>query len=254
VKNTKVIYEMQFVEQDPNLSFWVSGETISNTALYLISTFVPFAYILFLVFILLHGKSWKLRFIVFVWYTMGLIEIIFMTTALFETVKLVTGKLRPNFFAYCNYAGYKDALITGNWTYYYNNTSPGHFGSLSKCMANTADFQDSRKSFLSGHGSISFCGMLYTALLASSPFHPDAWYYQLRFLAFIPPLYLSSWIGITRIQDKQHYTEDVLAGALLGIFVAWWNFTTIQVEINKLKIKEAQTMDITLADFNKAPS
>jgi len=118
-------------------------------------------------------------------------------------------------------------------------------------MADPADFQDSRKSFLSGHAAISFCGMLYTSLLASSGFwDPKVWYYRLRVFVFIPPLYLSSWIGITRIQDKEHYTEDVLAGALLGMFVAWWNFTAIKAEIDQLKISPSKGSDITLSGRN----
>jgi len=249
-RSTKVIYEMQFFERDPNLSYWVHDEQVPVWQLYFFSILIPSVYILFLVLFLLRAKPFKLRLIVLLWYAVGLLQTIFMTTSLFNTIKFVTGKLRPNFFGLCNYAGYQDAWNSGDWTYYNNNTVAGQVGSFSKCLAGSADFQDSRKSFLSGHAAISFCGMLYTSLLASSAFHPQAWYYKLRFLVFIPPLYFSSWIGITRIQDKEHYTEDVLAGALLGMFVAWWNFTTIQTEIEKLEIKRPKDPDITLAERN----
>jgi len=252
-RNTKVIFEMQFVERDPNISFWVNegSDQVPVWMLYFLSIFIPSVYILFVVIFLMRGKSSKVRFFAFLWYSVGLLETIFMTMSFFNTFKFITGKLRPNFFALCNYAGYLDALNSGNYTSYYSNTSPGQFGTFSKCLADPADFQDSRKSFLSGHAAISFCGMFYTSLLASSGFwNPKVWWYHLRVLVFIPPLYLSSWIGITRIQDKEHYTEDVLAGALLGIFVAWWNFTAIKAETDQLKIGPSKGSDITLSGRN----
>jgi len=166
---------------------------------------------------------------------LGLLLDIFITTALFNTFKIITGKLRPNFFAVCNYAGYADAFNSGNFVSYFNATSPDNFGSISRCLGAYADVEDSRKSFLSGHAAVSFCGMFYTSLLITSGFLPGTWYYPFRFLACIAPLYLSSWIAITRIQDKEHFTEDVVAGALLGIFVAYSVWHMVKSELDKLK-------------------
>lgn len=51
-----------------------------------------------------------------------------------NVVKVFVGRKRPNFFAFCNYKGYRDALQSGNFTLYDSLTVAGHPGSLEYCL------------------------------------------------------------------------------------------------------------------------
>ena len=68
-------------------------------------------------------------------------------------------------------------------------------------------------SFPSGHSSISF---------TSAEFIREryGWNYG------IPAFLAASFVGYSRVESKEHYTRDVIAGAIIGIGSSWL-FTTI---------------------------
>ncbi|GAA5912428.1 phosphatase PAP2 family protein [Sporobolomyces salmoneus] len=125
-----------------------------------------------------------------------------------EFLKNQVGRLRPSFFARCNYdETTKTCLAVGE-----------HAISLLK---------DGRKSFPSGHSSTSFQGLFFLTLFlagkngafAISTPYPRSTPFQSRFLRLsicIAPLFLASWICITRLQDHWHHPTDVLAGGTIG--------------------------------------
>ena len=53
------------------------------------------------------------------------IKVILIMLISFLNSKTFCGRKRPNFFALCNYKGYKTALATGNFTYYNSVTVAG---------------------------------------------------------------------------------------------------------------------------------
>jgi membrane-associated phospholipid phosphatase len=73
-------------------------------------------------------------------------------------------------------------------------------------------------SFPSGHSSASF---------ASAEFIREryGWNYG------IPAYLAASFVGYSRVESKEHYTRDVIAGALIGIGSSWL-FTTPDKEWN----------------------
>lgn len=51
-----------------------------------------------------------------------------------EFLKVFEGRKRPNFYAMCNYHGYRDALTSGNYDAYLAATEPGRPGSMANCL------------------------------------------------------------------------------------------------------------------------
>lgn len=128
----------------------------------------------------------------------------------------------------CNYAGYGDALKSGNLTAYWAATTPGVFGSLDNCLATQANVWEGQKSFPSGHSSMSFGGMLFTTLYLRAAFG-IANNVHVTFPAIIAacPLIVSSWVAISRVRDRWHNPDDIAVGSLIGIgsaLVAWWHY------------------------------
>jgi len=138
----------------------------------------------------------------------------FVTNIITDILKNVTGVLRPNFFAYCNYNGYNDAIISGNFTNYNLKSEFGRIGSFSKCYNYNNDVL---RSFPSGHASVSFVCMTITSIIISYMSFYVSNNYNIVFSSLF--LILSSWISWTRVQDYKHHTIDIVTGAIIGMIV-----------------------------------
>jgi len=113
--------------------------------------------------------------------------------------KKVTGRPRPNCLAYGEY-----------------NAATGQF------QAPEHTVWDAFESFPSGHSSAAFNVLLYCSLymvqrfkIAADPLN-SGWKIVLSSL----PTLVAFWVGITRIRDYWHNTEDVLGGAAVGSLFA----------------------------------
>jgi len=165
--------------------------------------------------------------------------------ALFITVLLknFVGRLRPNFFAMCNYKGYRDAL-SGNDTLYLSLTTAGAVGSLDHCWeTDIAKIHEAQYSFPSGHASFAFAGLTFLTFFL---FHVAPRYFKLmnsksviRFLPFKITILLVLFISAaviagTRTRDYWHNFDDILAGSVIGFacasFAFWVNHERIQHE------------------------
>lgn len=117
-----------------------------------------------------------------------------------EFIKRYAGYLRPNFYELCQY----DV-------------------DLMACTAE--DYADGRKSFPSGHSSLSFCAMTCVALYLAG---------KVQVLASIPtlgkkvsfllsvgiPLFVAAWVAASRVRDNYHHPADVVGGAVIGMTCA----------------------------------
>jgi hypothetical protein len=77
---------------------------------------------------------------------------------------------------------------------------------------------DDRKSFFSGHASLTLAATTYTALYLRDHVFPSfegpaAWLEAPTYAALIA---LSIWVPYTRVQDNMHHGSDVITGALVG--------------------------------------
>ncbi|XP_030031137.2 phospholipid phosphatase 5-like [Manduca sexta] len=115
-----------------------------------------------------------------------------------ETVKLIVGRPRPDYFYRC----YPD----GNMK--------------SHCK----DVIEGRKSFPSGHSSFSFCslGFLSMWLCGKLGVFSRSRGHGYRIVTCLVPLVIGGAVAISRWCDNHHHWEDILAGVLLGFALAYF--------------------------------
>jgi hypothetical protein len=129
-------------------------------------------------------------------------------------IKHYVGRLRPIFFAKCEFSFTEDC--TGSQYHYL------------------------RESFPSGHSSNAMCAMLFVTLYllgkvgpASSPIYtrllPQP-FGSIRFGPFLKwlatvPVWLAVAVAASRVHDNWHHPSDVIAGCVLGAGVAafWYS-------------------------------
>ncbi|KAJ3108387.1 hypothetical protein HDU97_001512 [Phlyctochytrium planicorne] len=136
------------------------------------------------------------------------------------------GRLRPDFLSRCQYST-----------------------ELMACTGDAAKVEDGRKSFPSGHASYSFAGCTFLtvhllSLLEVWPVVTGSMKFDIkgvllpggptrgmprdypatgrtwRFAVAFLPLFLSGYIGISRLQQYIHHPTDVLAGSIIGALIA----------------------------------
>jgi len=117
---------------------------------------------------------------------LGLFTSISMTYLITTVVKLLTGRPRPDF-------------------------------------NNRVTIADARMSFPSGHASFSFCAMVFVSLYLAGKlkiyrYHSGS--LVLKGLAVFSPLFISTFVAISRTMDYHHDFADILAGSLLGTGIA----------------------------------
>ncbi|EEH55977.1 uncharacterized protein MICPUCDRAFT_65370 [Micromonas pusilla CCMP1545] len=140
----------------------------------------------------------------------------------YNGLKAFVGRLRPNFFAACDYKGYATAMATGDYASY--------------LAATTAGADEASLSFPSGHAALSFVAATYTAMALSEGFgrgvcrrgaSETAEGRGLRGLlpngvspasaASCLTFAFASYVAASRITDYKHRPADVLAGAAIGV-------------------------------------
>jgi len=221
-------YHAYFVERDPSLSYPFMKPAISDGTLIVISLVIPFVIILALQlstkFLKYEHEQKLLDFFVS---QAGLIQSFGITFFLSNALKLIFGRKRPNFFAYCDYKGFRTAMSTGNFTDYNSQTIPGNPGSEMYCSADLGDLLDSQFSFPSSHSSLSFAGLGYLSYFIHMLFFTHRTkkdWFHLKTIVFIFPLFSAVVVCATRTRDYYHNFDDILAGAVLGFLIASFIF------------------------------
>ncbi|KFM23428.1 Lipid phosphate phosphatase 2 [Auxenochlorella protothecoides] len=130
-----------------------------------------------------------------------------ITGLITNLIKLNVARPRPDFVARCWPGGATPAF-----------TSLG----VPLCSAAALDWEEGLKSFPSGHTAWSSAGLGYASLWLLGALRCfDGAARPARLAVALLPLALAGWVGMTRLQDCWHHTEDVLAGLGLGLAVAW---------------------------------
>ena len=132
-----------------------------------------------------------------------------LTNLATEALKLYVGHFRPFFFDKCQ----PDATYE-------------------TC---TEDATSARKSFPSGHASMSFCGLLLLTLYVQRFWGVDAVrrsdnkssksaLYRARFISMLSllPMALAAFFAASRIVDNKHFPADVVAGSVLGASLSYF--------------------------------
>ena len=160
-----------FVERDPQLAYPAHPSTVSNTHLVLTGCVLPF--------VLIFGlAAWAHTRVgadaAVVWWThqsFALANALLVAVGTFNAGKAYVGRLRPNFFAACDYKGYAAALAEFQevgassplYAVYLAATEPGAVGDRAECRAAVSETDEASLSFPSGHAAIAFAGMTRAA-------------------------------------------------------------------------------------------
>jgi len=166
----------------------------------------------------------------------GAVQALCLTMGTYNGLKAFVGRLRPNFFAACDYKGYATAMATGDYASYLAATTAGAVGDRAHCLANEAATDEASLSFPSGHAALSFVAATYTAMALSEGFgrgvcrrgaSETAEGRGLRGLlpngvspasaASCLTFAFASYVAASRITDYKHRPADVLAGAAIGV-------------------------------------
>lgn len=103
-------------------------------------------------------------------------------------IKNIIGRLRPDFLQRCN-------PITGSV--------------LTVCTGNARLIAEGRRSFPSGHTSLSFASLGYISIFLAGQLRIfDGQGYVFKFVTAVSPILFATIIGLSRIMDYRHHWED----------------------------------------------
>jgi len=208
---------------DPSLSYPHQVETVSAALLFFFAVGVPL--ITFGIFFWLRRGSSHVHS---EYHNLLLAFCLCVILDLLATdcIKKLTGRPRPNFFALTGWQWHETAPGNGVWGPSDDSTE--------------SSVREAYQSFVSGHTSLSFAGLLFLAQFLFQQLSPLSPLHIAHSIAvdrkrlsqlsrinnlpslFVPflPIALAAWIGLTRIRDYWHFCEDVLGGAMVGTFFA----------------------------------
>lgn len=133
---------------------------------------------------------------------LGLLESVVFTVLTTNSFKILIGRPRPYFAAVC------EGYISGSTTV---------------CSGNAHEVNEARKSFPSGHSSLSFATAVYLmgyigAKLRLGKLETNGVTWRIV-VTFIPAL-LAGLVAASRTIDYHHHFSDVIGGSVLGTFIA----------------------------------
>lgn len=216
-------YHRYFSERDPTLSYpYVISVQVPTWLLFFLAWFVPMLVIFIAQMLLLKrfgDVSRNHKVAKFFLAQLVLFQALGLTLFLTSLSKVFFGRQRPNFYAFCDYKGYRSAVETGDFTEYFSLTTPGVQGDISYCLASAGDIKESMFSHPSGHASLSFCGLgflslfLHHMLLSHRPTKRN---HLWKAIVFAVPMFVAIIVAATRTRDYWHNYDDTIMGALLG--------------------------------------
>jgi diacylglycerol diphosphate phosphatase/phosphatidate phosphatase len=148
---------------------------------------------------------------------LALVLSLLVTGFLTEWVKVTVGRLRPDFLSRC------DPVVPSNLPLTTGGSSLWLGGA---CRGSERLVMDGRKSFPSGHSSLSFAGLGFISLYLIGQWRlmavqdgasasPWSW------MVVSGPLATALFVAMSRIVDYRHHWQDVTVGSLLGIIVTF---------------------------------
>lgn len=220
-------YQNVFFINDPEISYPTKTETFPNALLYVFGVALPIV----AVWVIALARKSMLEFHMA---SLGIAFALTLTVLITEGLKNYMGGLRPDFLARCQPNWSLVSAQLANGTAQTVNlggvpAGPAQMFDGSICTGNVKTINEGRKSFPSGHASISFTSLVFVSLYASTALgvynRPDRRPTSLLFFAIaLIPIVLAIFIAFSRIIDYRHHPWDVFWGSALGIVVAIWSY------------------------------
>jgi len=222
-----------FVEGDPALSYpFVEDIDVQMPIWLLLSLTLALPFPIFAVFHLAIfgkcsiGKRIHPRLIITILYfLLSFLVAIFITQA----IKHYEGRLRPDFYAMCNYKNYRTAIKscdsgTGTWWacaeshgYIIEKGAPGNFDD---CLDQN-ELGQARSSYPSGHASLPAANLGFLAIFFYFSFTgPELWSDILKLLLPATCIWGAIMIAASRPKDYWHNFSDINAGMAIGFSAA----------------------------------
>lgn len=214
-------YRRGFFCNDESISYPYLGDSVSSPVLFAVVLLVPLVVIVAVELThLIAGKvrdslsdQWTVRnYFVLLYKIYGIY--LFgqaVTMSMTELGKFTVGRLRPHFLAVCQ--PNRTALDCSGEIYYRYITED-------VCTSgDTAKLIEARKSFPSGHSSLSFCYAVFLVIYLHARI---TWDFSRLLKPCLQTLVMLSatYISLSRISDYRHHWSDVLVGATVGTIVA----------------------------------
>lgn len=212
-----------FVERDPTLSYPLLEPTFPSSLLILLSYALPVVVLATLQAFSLFGQKVTHLMLQAAFFFAAALQFGFVSI-----FKCYVGRLRPNFFALCDYKGYYTALQAGGDSeamkqYLNYSTLPGRIVTDSN-LSDDGECKEGHHSFPSGHASWSFTGMVFLGLCLCNVLRAKNFEVGMQAVGFLAPVLLAAFIATSRIHDYWHNVDDVATGSVIGAVVAWWAY------------------------------
>ena len=228
------VFHQNFFERDPALSQpYIKNVYVSNTLLAILSTCVSESALVFslVYFCFSVNKKKFMNYLIVI--HCGFAITLLLNSAITNTLKVMFGSPRPNFFASCNYHGYRDAMTSGNYTEYFMLTEAGRVADTNNCLLDL-NILDGFLSFPSGHSSLMFASVTYVTLVLAK--HKSITTVSHNLITCLTGcLYvLASWVAISRVMDYEHTTSDVLGGCFMGFIIGRTVYKYVEIILNSI--------------------
>ncbi|TXT11683.1 uncharacterized protein COLE_02093 [Cutaneotrichosporon oleaginosum] len=143
---------------------------------------------------------------------LGLVLCLALGVTFTQIIKITVGRPRPDLFSRCQLP--QD--LTSN---------PIHGLTAWTACTRTDKLQEGFRSFPSGHSSFAWSGMWYLEMYLMAKLRvANRRGYTIKSWILLIPVSASTLVSVSRTMDYRHHATDVIAGAVIGIIVAWWSY------------------------------
>lgn len=203
----------------------LDGELVPSYALGILALLSSIATFCVFEFPSLRGTGWMRIFSIFY---LGFVEACGITLFATNVLKLIVGRPRPFFATLCK-------TWESNRGFVCKEGNPNIKDALSKIAG-------ARKSFPSGHSSLSFACFVYLTLYMAHRLqitNPKTTCRAAKLGALSLPIMTAALVAASRLVDHHHFYADVLAGAVLGtgVAVAVWTARKKELEAARTRVQ-----------------
>ncbi|KAF9697130.1 hypothetical protein EKO04_005104 [Ascochyta lentis] len=217
----------------PEFAYPLRNEIVPIWAAALMAFFIPFA--VFLICQIRVRSFWDVNNA-----TIGLLYSLIVAAVFQVFIKWLIGGLRPHFLAVCkpvipaNLAYDTDTFESAGPTG--TNVANGYRSIMfdrSICTGDKKEINDSLESMPSGHTTAAFAGFVFLYLYLNAKlkvfanYHPAMW----KLVAIYAPLLGACLIGGALTIDEYHNWYDILAGAIIGTFMAFSSYRMVYASV-----------------------